>query len=399
MTDDQARILVVDDVPENVRLLEAVLDAHGYDVISATDGHAALDLALSARPDLVLLDVMMPPPDGLTVCKQLREQEETAVLPVIMLTASEESEKTTAIEAGADDFLPKPFNREELLTRIRSLLRIKRYHDTIKAQAAELLELNRTLEDRVQTQLEELARLQRLRRFLSPQLADAIVSSGDKSILRSHRRQVSMFFADLRGWTNFVDTVEPEELMRVLAEFHGTIGSLVGQFDATVGFIEGDGVQLFFNDPIEVPDPALRAVRLGCTLREEMADLTALWQKRGYDLDFGAGIALGYATCGEVGFEGRSDYAAIGAVTNLASRLADEATAGQILISQRLYAEIEDQVEVEPVGEFMLKGFQRPVAAFNVLAVREPATKVPSFQSTTTSGPAGEPARKVRATE
>jgi adenylate cyclase len=373
MSDNAARILVVDDVPENVRLLEAVLEAHGYDIVSATDGHAALELAVSAKPDLVLLDVMMPQPDGLAVCRQLREQEETAVMPVIMLTASEGSEKKTAIEAGADDFIPKPFNRDELLTRIRSLLRIKRYHDTIKAQAAELLELNRTLEERVRTQLEELERLQRLRRFLSPQLADAIVSSGDDSILHSHRRQVAIFFADLRGWTNFVDAVEPEELMRVLGEFHSTIGSLVRRFDATVGFIEGDGVQLFFNDPIEVPDPALRAVRLGCALREKMVELTALWQKRGYDLGFGAGIALGYATCGEVGFEGRSDYAAIGVVTNLASRLADEATAGQILVTQRLYAEVEDDVEVESVGEFSLKGFQRPIAAFDVVAVRDRA--------------------------
>jgi adenylate cyclase len=378
MSDERARILVVDDVPENVRLLEAVLEAEGYDVVTASDGRAALDLAQSANPDLVLLDVMMPPPDGLAVCRQLRQQDETAVLPVIMLTASEGSEKTTAIDAGADDFIPKPFDRDELLTRIRSLLRIKRYHDTIKVQAAELLELNRTLEERVQTQLEELGRLQRLRRFLSPQLTDAIISSGDESILRSHRRQVSMFFADLRGWTNFVDAVEPEELMRVLGEFHSTIGILVRRFDATVGFIEGDGVQLFFNDPIEVPDPAMRAVRMGCALREEMADLTTGWRKRGYDLDFGAGSALGYATCGEVGFDSRSDYAAIGAVTNLASRLADEATAGQFLISQRLYAEVEDDVEVEPIGDFMLKGFQRPVAAFNVVAIREPAKKVPA---------------------
>ena len=290
-----------------------------------------------------------------------------------MLTASEGPEKTKAIEAGADDFIAKPFNRDELLTRIRSLLRIKRYHDTIKTQAAELLDLNRTLEERVQTQVGELERLRRLRRFLSPQLADAIVTSGDESILQSHRCQVAMFFADLRGWTTFVDAVEPEELMRVLDEFHGTIGGLVGRFDATVGFIEGDGVQLFFNDPIEVPDAALRAVRLGCALREEMTELTAIWRKRGYDLDFGAGITLGYATCGEVGFEGRSDYAAIGAVTNLASRLADEATDGQILISQRLYAEVENDVEVESAGEFTLKGFRRPVPAFNVVAVREAA--------------------------
>ncbi len=368
-----ARILVVDDVPENVRLLEAVLAPRGYDVVSATDGRAALELAESANPDLVLLDVVMPDMDGYSVCRRLREREETAVLPVIMLTSSVGPEKTQAIEAGADDFIPKPFNHDELLARVRSLLRIKRYHDTIKAQAAELLELNGTLEGRVRTQVEELERLRRLQRFLSPQLADAIVSSGDESILSSHRRQVAMFFADLRGWAILVDAVEPEELMRVLGEFHDTIGRLVRRFDATVGFLEGDGVQLFFNDPIEIPDAALRAVRLGCALREEMAELTPRWRKRGYDLDFGAGIALGFATCGEVGFEGRSDYAAIGAVTNLASRLADEASGGQILIAQRLYAEVEDDVEVEPAGEFTLKGFPRPVPAFNVLSVRHPA--------------------------
>jgi DNA-binding response OmpR family regulator len=370
------KILVVDDVPENVRLLEAVLVPRGYEVVTATDGRAALDLVETEEPDLILLDVMMPGLDGYAVCSQLRANDDTAVLPVIMVTSSIGQEKTKAIEAGADDFIPKPFNHNELLTRVRSLLRIKRYHDTIKAQAAELAELNRTLEERVGAQVAELERLGRLRRFLSPQLADAVVSSGDETILRSHRRQVAMFFADLRGWSSFVDAVEPEELMRVLSEFHGVIGRLVKRFEATVGFLEGDGVQLFFNDPIEIPDAALRAVRIGCALREEMTELTPLWSKRGYDLDFGAGIALGYATCGEVGFEGRSDYAAIGAVTNLASRLADEATGGQILIAQRLYAEVENDVDVEPVGEFILKGFPRPVQAFNVLAVHEPAPEL-----------------------
>ena len=368
------KILVVDDVPQNVRLLEAVLVPRGYEVLTAHDGIAALELVESEHPDLILLDVMMPVLDGYAVCSHLREHDDTAVLPVIMVTSSIGQEKTKAIEAGADDFIPKPFNHDELLTRVRSLLRIKRYHDTIKTQAAELAELNRTLEERVKTQVEELERLRRLRRFLSPQLADALVSSGDDGVLASHRRQVAMFFADLRGWTSFVDAVEPEELMRVLREFHDAIGRLVKQFDATVGFLEGDGVQLFFNDPIEIPDAPLRAVRLGCALRDEMAALTPVWRKRGYDLDFGAGIALGYATCGEVGFEGRSDYAAIGAVTNLASRLADEAAGGQILIAQRLFAEVEDAVDAEPAGEFTLKGFQRPVAAFNVLAVRPVAT-------------------------
>jgi DNA-binding response OmpR family regulator len=375
---DTGRILVVDDVPENVRLLEAVLTTRGYHVVTARDGNEALAAVEAEQPDLILLDVMMPDLDGYAVCTHLRANDSTAVLPVIMVTSSIGQEKTKAIEAGADDFIPKPFNHDELLTRVRSLLRIKRYHDTIKAQAAELAELNRTLEERVGSQVKELERLRRLRRFLSPQLADALVSSGDETILAGHRRQVAMLFADLRGWTSFVDTVEPEELMRVLKEFHDTVGALVKRFDATVGFLEGDGVQLFFNDPLEIPDASLRGVRLGCALREEMAQLTPVWRKRGYDLDLGVGIALGYATCGEVGFEGRSDYAAIGTVTNLASRLADEATAGQILIAQRLYAEVEDLVEVEPAGEFVLKGFQRPVTAFNVVAVREPPAKRPS---------------------
>ena len=372
---DEARILVVDDVPQNVRLLEAVLEPRGYDVVPATDGERALELVASARPDLVLLDVVMPNLDGYAVCRRIRANEETAMLPVIMVTAST-SERTEAIRAGADDLISKPFDQGELLARIRSLLRIKRYHDTITTQAAELADLNRTLQERVQSQVQELERIRKLRRFLSPQLVDALVSSGDDSILRSHRRKVAMLFADLRGWTSFVDAVEPEELMQVLAEFHQVIGGLVRRFDATVGFLEGDGVQLFFNDPHEIPDASMRAVHLACALREEMATLTPSWRKRGYELDLGAGIALGYATCGEVGFEGRSDYAAIGAVTNLASRLADEATGGQILITQRLHAEVENDVEVEAVGDLTLKGFRRPVPAFNVIAVREPATRV-----------------------
>lgn len=367
---DTATILVVDDVPENVRLLEAVLVPRGYTVVSATTGEEALERVASERPDLILLDVVMPGMDGYAVCRALRGDAATEMLPVIMVTSSIGPEKMKAIEAGADDFIPKPFNHAELLTRVRSLLRIKRYHDTIEAQAAELRELNRTLEGRVSEAVEEIERLGRLQRFLSPQLAKAIVSSGEETILRSHRREVAVLFCDLRGYTGFADSVEPEDLMAVLREFHAAVGQLVHRFDATVGTLAGDGVEVFFNDPIQCPDPALRAVEMALALREEMAELTPRWRKRGYELDFGVGIALGYATCGEIGFEGRSDYAAIGTVTNLAARLCDEAAGGKILISPRTYAEVEDDVEVEPIPELSLKGFAKPVAAVNVVGVR-----------------------------
>lgn len=228
--------------------------------------------------------------------------------------------------------------------------------------------------------------MKRLRRFLSPQLADAIVATGDESILRSHRRQVAMLFADLRGWTSFVDAAEPEELMRVLHEFHEVIGRLVGRFEATVGFLEGDGVQLFFNDPVETPDAPLRSVQLACALREEMTNLHTVWRKRGYDLGLGIGIALGFATCGEIGFDGRSDYAAIGSVTNLASRLADEAADGQILITQRLHAELDQHVDAEEAGAFALKGFARPVEALNVLAVHATCLHPPVWPASTVGG-------------
>ena len=332
MAERPPKILVVDDVPENVRLLEAVLVSRGYEVVTANDGRAALERVQTAEPDLSIFVADTGP--GISLADR---------------------------EPVFEKFIEPDPQLSEAPGGTGLVLYIKRELTTGWA-AASTSARGSTAERRSSSSCR--------------QLADAVVSSGDETILRSHRRQVAMFFADLRGWSSFVDAVEPEELMRVLSEFHGVIGRLVKRFEATVGFLEGDGVQLFFNDPIEIPDAALRAVRIGCALREEMAELTPLWSKRGYDLDFGAGIALGYATCGEVGFEGRSDYAAIGAVTNLASRLADEATGGQILIAQRLYAEVENDVDVESVGEFTLKGFPRPVQAFNVLAVHEPAPEL-----------------------
>ena len=369
--DAQPKILVVDDVPENIRLLEAVLAPHNYKVLTAASGQEALDIVSREAPDLILLDILMPEMDGYEACQRLRHDPKSRVLPIIMITSSAGPEKLRALEAGADDFIPKPFDKAELLARVKSLLRVKEYHDTIQGQAVELAEWNRTLEARVQEQVQEMERMSRLRRFLSPQLADLIVSSGDETVLQSHRREVAVLFCDLRGFTGFAESTEPEEVMTVLREFHQMLGELISRFEATVGFFAGDGLMVFFNDPLPCSDPALRAVEMALTMRERMTDLTANWRKRGHNLGFGVGITLGYATLGEIGFEGRSDYGVVGSVVNLASRLCDEARNGQILISQRAYAAVEDAVEVERFDQLVLKGFVQPVSAYNVTHLKE----------------------------
>jgi adenylate cyclase len=379
------RILVVDDTPQNVRLLDAILSSHGYTVMSASSGSEALEKVTAEPPDLVLLDIQMPDMNGYQVCRRLREVPATRFLPVVMVTSSDSEVRADAIEAGADDFITKPFNRQELLTRVRSLVRIKLFHDTIQTQADELAEWNRTLEARVNEQVEELEKMSQLRRFLPPTLAELILSQGE-SILESHRREIAVLFADLRGWTAFSVTTEPEEVMGVIREFHDAMGRLILRFEATVGWFAGDGLMVWFNDPIPCADPATRAVRMAVAMRSVMADLTSKWRRRGHELDFSVGIALGYATLGRIGFEGRYDYGAVGSVMNLASRLCDEAGSGQILMNERAFAEVEDLVETEQVGGLTLKGFLKPMSAFRVLDfeidTREPGSPVQPNQDT-----------------
>lgn len=366
------KVLIVDDTPQNLRVLDAVLAPRGYTVIVAASGAEALAKVAEERPDIVLLDVVMPGMDGYEVCRRLRADPATSFLPVVMVTASGDEEKSRALDVGADDFIPKPFNQPELLARVRSLLRIKTYHDTIQAQTAELARWNSALEERVTEQVEELERLGRLRRVVSPQLANTILSAGGEGLLESHRRDIAVLFCDLRGFTAFSELAEPEEVMGVLGEYHEAVGELIFEFEGTVGHFAGDGLMVFFNDPLPCPDPSTRAVRMAVAMRDRMADLTDAWRKRGHNLGFGVGVAQGYATMGRIGFEGRYDYGAIGTVLNLASRLCDEAEAGQILISQRVLSAVEGLANTEPLGERSLKGFHTPVAAYNVVGVTSP---------------------------
>jgi class 3 adenylate cyclase len=359
------RILVVDDTPQNVRLLGDLLTAKGYDVTPAASGAEALEQIEKHKPDLVLLDVVMPGLSGYDVCRRIRETPATATLPVVMVTALDPgTERIKGIEAGADDFVTKPINQPELLARVKSLLRIKSLHDQLE-------DWNRNLEARVREQLDQLERLGRLKRFFSPQLAELILSGGAEDPLKSHRREVVVVFLDLRGFTAFAETTEPEEIMGVLREYHAEMGRVILAHEGTLERFAGDGMMVFFNDPVQVDDPAARAVRMTVMMRERLSELTAKWIKRGFELGFGAGIAQGYATIGAVGFEGRWDYGAIGTVTNLAARLCGEAKPGQILIAQRVLGSVEELVEVEPVGELALKGLLRPVAAFNLIRLRQ----------------------------
>ena len=372
-----ARILVVDDLPQNVKLLAHLLEAKGYAVATAASGPEALLKVEKEPPDLVLLDVMMPEMSGYEVCRKIRDNPATGILPVVMVTSLDPAqERIRGLEAGADDFLTKPLNQAELLARVRSLIRVKHLYDTVQLQAAQLAEWNKTLEERVREQVSQLDRLGRLKRFFSPQLAELIVAGDAEDPLKSHRREVTVVFLDLRGFTAFAETAEPEEVMSVLREYHAEMGKLILEHEGTLERFTGDGMMVFFNDPVPVPNPAERATRMALAMRDRVRDLRVKWRKRGVDLDLGIGIAQGYATIGAIGFEGRLDYGAIGTVTNLAARLCGEARPGQLLVPQRMLGMVEELVEAEVVGELGLKGFSKPVSAFNVIGLREGPDRV-----------------------
>jgi DNA-binding response OmpR family regulator len=371
MTGKTTHILVVDDTPRSLKLLSDLLCMKGYDVQTADSGEKAIEQIALDQPDLVLLDVLMPGMSGYDVCRHIRQNPATAVLPVIMVTALDPNEeRVRGLEAGADDFLSKPIHQAELLARVRSLLRIKQLFEQVQKQAAELESWNQTLEQRVQQQVSQIRQLERLKYFLSPPIAELIMSSGYETYLRSHRRFVAVVFCDLRGFTAFSEAAEPEDVMAMLTEYHRTVGNLISRFEGTIDHRAGDGLMIYFNDPIPCEKPVMRAIAMAMQMREQVNGLVQRWRKTGYELGFGMGIAAGHVTIGLVGFEDRFDYIATGRPVNFASRLCDEAGDNQILINQRVFAEVDDVVEVDVLQELNIKGFQKPVVVFNVKGLK-----------------------------
>jgi len=374
---DPARILVVDDVQDNVDILQMRLASQGYEVVTAGDGLEALEKTRELLPDLVLLDIMMPKMDGIEAVKRLKADPSLPFIPVILVTAKSDSKDViTGLESGGDDYLVKPVEHAALSARVRAMLRIKALHDTVQVQAqhleeqaAELAAWNKTLEERVSAQVGEIERVSRLKWFLAPQIAETIVSSGGEAILESHRRDIVALFCDMRGFTAFSETAEPEDVMAVLHEYHSALGPLIHRYEGTLERFTGDGMIVIFNDPVPCPDPALRAVRLALEMHDMVDSLARLWADRGHEIGFGVGIAQGYATLGRIGFEGRFDYTAMGTVTNLAARLCAEAKPGQILVTRRVAGAIDSIAALEPLGDIALKGLRRPVAVLNVIAL------------------------------
>lgn len=355
--------LVVDDSRVNRLVLARQLAGLGLEVLEASNGLEGLDLLRAHRDaiDIVLLDVIMPELDGYDTLAAMKGDEATRHLPVLIVSAVEELDSVVrCIELGATDYLTKPINPRILEARLNASLAAKQLRDLELQHAEQQRGLTRTIE----RQKEELSR------FLSPQVAALVSSPGGEGLLAGHRRQITVVFCDLRGFTTFAEQADPEELFGVLGDYHRMMGDAITEYGGTLEHFAGDGVMIFFNDPVTQDDHVERAVRMAVAMRQRFGPMADSWRKRGYELGFGVGIAVGYATLGRIGFDGRYDYGAIGNVVILASRLSSQAAANQILLSQRAAGMVEDVVEVEAVGELQIKGLSRPVSASNVVATR-----------------------------
>ena len=363
-----ARVLVVDDDPLNRMMLTLGLEEQGLTVVQAEDGQDGLDLLELEPFDLVITDIEMPRLDGHALLDRRSGAARWSDTPFIVVSGVDEMESIVrCIQRGAEDYLPKPFDPVLLAARVGASLEKKRLRDseralleTVSRQAEELRAWNEELEARVAEKVQEVERLGKLQRFVAPQLAEILMSDRD-GVLESHRREIAVLFCDLRGFTPFSETAEPEDVMAVLRELHEGVVPLVFAHEGTLAQFTGDGMMIIFNDPIPCTDPAVRAVDMGVAMIDRARELADVWRKRGHLLEMGAGVALGYATCGRIGYEGRFEYTAIGTVVNLAARLCGEARGGQLLVSERVRGAVEATHVIEDVGELVLKGIGRPV--------------------------------------
>jgi class 3 adenylate cyclase len=359
MSQRPATVLVVDDDALNRALLSMSLDAEGHAVVEAGNGLEAIAMLAEHAIDVVLTDIDMPELNGYDLLRHRRNDDRLRTIPFIVISGVEEMQSIiTCIELGAEDYLPKPFDPVLLHARLSACLDRKRMTD-------ELVEWNLHLAQRVEEKVLEVERLNALRRFVAPQVAEAIVSGGE-SILASHRREITVLFCDLRSFTAFSETAEPEEVMDVLREFHHALGPMIFEHEGTIAQFTGDGMLVYFNDPLRVDDPAWNAVRLAIAMRERAAELSTQWRRRGHDLQLGIGIAMGFATCGEVGFAGRTEYTAVGTVVNLASRVCAVAAGGTILVTKRVHAAVEGRVQATERGAHEFKGISRPVPIYEI---------------------------------
>ena len=359
-----ATVLVVDDDPLNRTLLAMSLGNAGYAVIEAENGLEGLAVLERERHgiDVVLTDIEMPEMDGYTFLQNRHGNPALKAIPFIVISGVDEMASIiTCIKLGAEDYLPKPFDPVLLHARVGACVDKKRMTD-------ELRDLNLHLAERVDEKVREVERLNMLRRFVTPQLAEAIASGGE-SILKSHRREITVLFCDLRGFTSFSETAEPEEVMDVLREFHQAVGPMNFEHEGTIAQFTGDGMLVFFNDPVECEEPAWQAVKLAIAMRDRTGELSKRWARRGHTLTLGIGIAVGFATCGEIGFEGRTEYTAIGTVVNLAARVCAIAPGEQILVTNRVHAAVEDRVSTNPLGDVDFKGLSRPVPIFEIASL------------------------------